>query len=317
MKGRVVVSIAVVAATLVVAGQVGEAWARAGSGGSRGSRSYSAPARPSPSSPTTPTSPSRSFNQPTPGSAPMQRPGFLGGLGGAIAGFALGGLLGSLLFGGFGHGLGGFGGIGLFDVLLIVGGVFVLMHFLRKRRETQEPAYATAGVSRYADVNTGAAVMERPAPSAERLDVDHGLEHIRRMDPSFDPGAFADWTRAQFGSVQAAVAARDVALIRDRLAPEMYGVLLTQCEELKSARRRNAVEKIDLTRAEVSEAWQEKGQDYVTVYLEGTVVDYTVDEGSGQVVEGSRTEAVKIEEFWTFTRPVGPNRWKLSAIQRA
>ena len=47
------------------------------------------------------------------------------------------------------------------------------------------------------------------------------------------------------------------------------------------------------------------------------VLDYTVDETGNQVIEGSRTEPVKFEEYWTFVRPVGPNSWKLSAIQQA
>jgi predicted lipid-binding transport protein (Tim44 family) len=42
-----------------------------------------------------------------------------------------------------------------------------------------------------------------------------------------------------------------------------------------------------------------------------------VDETTGQVVEGSKTEPVKFEEYWTFTRPVGNNPWQLSAIQQA
>ena len=317
MKYRFLIGIAAVAMASVVIGQVGEAWARAGSGGSRGSRSYSAPARPSsPAGPTTPTSPGRSFNQPAQPSPGMQRPSFMQRFGGAIAGFALGGLLGSLLFGGLGHGFGG--GIGLFDILLIGGGIALLMYFLRSRRRTEDPAYAAAGASRYGAANTGAggtAVLEMPAPSTEPAELGAGVAHIRQMDPAFDPAAFADWTRAQFGTVQAAVAMRDVGVIRDRLAPEMYGVLLTQCEDLKHARRRNFAEKIDLSRAEVTEAWQEKGQDYVTVYLEGTMLDYTVDEATGSVVQGSKTEPARIEEFWTFTRPVGPNKWKLSAIQ--
>ena len=318
MKQRLLVSIASVAVGVVVLGQVGEAWARAGSGGSRGSRSYSAPARPSsPASPTTPTSPSRSFNQQPSPTAPMQRPSFMQRWGGAIAGFALGGLLGGLLFGGLGHGFGG--GIGMFDILLIVGGIALLMYFLRRRRETEQPAYASAGSS-YSTANTGAggtAVMEVPVASADRQLLEGGLSHIQQMDPSFDPVRFAEWARAQFSSVQSAVAARDVALVRERLSPEMYGVLLSQCEDLKAAHRRSVLDKIELGRVEVTEAWQEKGQDYVTVYVEGSMLDYTVDDASGAVVVGSKTEPVRVEEFWTFTRPVGPNPWKLTAIQNA
>jgi predicted lipid-binding transport protein (Tim44 family) len=243
------------------------------------------------------------------------RPSFMQRWGGAIAGFALGGLLGGLLFGGHGFG----GGIGMFDILLIVGGIALLMYFLRSRRQAEEPAYAPSGASSYG-YNTGAggtAVMEMPSQSAEQRDLQDGLAHIRQMDPTFDPAALADWARAQFSSVQAAVAMRDIGMIRDRLAPEMYGVLLTQTEDLKAQKRRSYIEKIDLTRAEVTEAWQEKGQDYATVYMEGTMFDYVADEATGAVVQGSKTTPSKIEEFWTFVRPVGPNKWKLTAIQSA
>src|SRR5438128_6704014 len=116
--------------------------ARAGSGGSRGSRSYSTPARPSsPASPTTPSSPSPALTQPSPS---LQRPSFFGGLMGGIAGFALGGLLGSMLFGGMGGGFGG--GIGLLELLLIGGAIFVFLRLLRGRQATQ-PAAAYAGAS--------------------------------------------------------------------------------------------------------------------------------------------------------------------------
>jgi predicted lipid-binding transport protein (Tim44 family) len=44
------------------------------------------------------------------------------------------------------------------------------------------------------------------------------------------------------------------------------------------------------------------------------MVDYTVDDASGNLVDGSRTPQ-EVEEYWTFTRPVGRNAWQLSAIQ--
>jgi predicted lipid-binding transport protein (Tim44 family) len=46
-------------------------------------------------------------------------------------------------------------------------------------------------------------------------------------------------------------------------------------------------------------------------------LDYTVDEKSGATVAGSDSEPVEFEEFWTFSRPVGPNPWKLAAVQQA
>ena len=327
MKRRTLVALVGLALGSLIAADAAEVWARAGRGGSRGSRSYSAPAYPS-NSPMAPSSPSRSFNQPS--SSPMapQRPGLfgggmMGGLLGGLAGFALGGLLGSMLFGGgLGHGLGGFGGIGLMEILLIGGGLFFLFRFLRNRHaQNVQPAYAgpagqtsVYGGERARSWGTagGSTVAMPAAPSS---DLERGIAHIRTMDAGFDPSAIADHTRRVYFVVQQAIGMRELAGVREYLTPEMATVLQAQCDRLRSARQTNRVERLDIRRAEVSEAWQEGGQDYVTVFVAASMLDYTVDDASGAVVEGSRTVPQDVEDFWTFARPVGNNPWMLSAIQ--
>ncbi|HSE94071.1 MAG TPA: Tim44 domain-containing protein [Methylomirabilota bacterium] len=284
-----------------------DAEARARSGGSRGSRTYSAPVRPDS---TSPTAPSRTATAP---SAPApQRPGLLGGFGGMLGGLLLGGLLGGLLFGNHGF------GIGLLDVLLIGGGLALLMTVLRRRREEPRPAYAMAGGggpydrAPAADWQGGVATVAAPAAPS---DLERGIGHIRTLDARFDPGAFAEVARTAFLDVQRAVGARDVAPLRERLTPEMFAVLQGQVDEVRAARRTSHVEDVRFDRVDVSEAWQESGRDFVTVYLTGSLLDYTVSDTTREVVNGSRTAPQAFEEFWTFTRPVGPNGWRLSAIQ--
>jgi predicted lipid-binding transport protein (Tim44 family) len=322
MKPRTVVAVVGLALGLLVA-DAADVLARAGSGGSRGSRSYSSPARPSPAAPTTPSSPSRSVNQPASPAAP-QRPGFFGGgLMSGLAGFAIGGLIGSMLFGGgFGHGLGGFGGIGLLEMLLIGGGLFLLFRFLRNRQaQHSQPAYAGAGATSAYDSAgerswgaAGGATVEMPASSSE---LERGIANIRSMDPGFDTSAITDQARRVYFVVQQAIGMRELAGVRDYLTPEMTTALQSQCDRLRTARHTNRVEQLDIRRAEVSEAWQEGGQDYVTVLISATMLDYTVDDASGAVVDGSRSATQTIEDFWTFTRRVGNNPWRLSAIQTA
>lgn len=306
IRPRWALALALVMLTITL--HTAEAFARAGSGGSRGSRSYSAPARP-PASPTTPTSPSRQYSAPAQSpSAPASR-GWLGPIMGGIAGFALGGMLGSLLFG---HGFGG--GFGLMDVLLIGGALYLLYRFMSARRAPQ-PAYAGAsGV----DTRGSGAEVAYPAASAVTVappsELDQGVTHISQMDPAFDATAVADAARRLFPEVQAAVAARDMSTVSGRLTPRMYTTLMGQCERLRAARQTNRLEKVEIRRAEVTEAWQESGQDYVTVYLSGSLIDYIVDDASGALVDGNRSPQ-DFSEYWTFARPVGPNPWKLSAIQ--
>lgn len=258
------------------------------------------------------------------------RPGFFGGMGGMLGGLLLGGLLGGLLFGGLGGGL--FGGIGLMDIL-VLGGIAVLVIVFLRRRRASEPAYSLPGggsmsapgggpmmaesgstSTQRGGWSTAAAVATQEAPAATG-DLERGLGHIRSMDGRFDPVAFASEARNAFVQMQGAVMARDVAWLRDRLTPDMASVLQSQCDRLRGARQTNRLERVDVRRAELTEAWQESGQDYVTVYINASLLDYTVDDRTGSTVDGSNTVPQEIEEYWTFTRPVGPNPWRLSAIQ--
>lgn len=279
-----------------------DAWARARSGGSRGSRTYSAPARPAPASPDMPASPS-----PTPTPAP-QRPGLFGGFGGfggILGGLLIGGLLGGLLFGAHGF------GIGLLDILLIGGGLFLLLTMLRRRQAAQAPSYAMAGGPTMASPPATETGRERP----DNSDLGRGIGHLRTLDPTFDPAALATLAGGVFTRVQQSVMARDLTSVRDYLAPEMLALLQEQCDQLRSARRTNRIERIDVRGTELTEAWQETGRDYATVEIRASLLDYTVDDTTGAVVEGSRSELQTVEEFWTFTRPVGTKPWRLAAIQ--
>ena len=308
---------------------VAEVSARAGggsSGGSRGSRSYSAPRSPSQVSPSRPSTPSPAA--PSAMQSPMQRPGW----GGMLGGLLVGGLIGSLLFGGMGGlgGLGGgglFGGLGILEIVLIGGLIFFAISWMRKRQAAASvgaPAYAggyggtgigSGGWQSQSSSGSASPAGTLEAP-AELSDVDRGVGHIRQMDASFDPAAFGESATDIFFKIQAAWTNRDMGRANDLLTTEMRGVLQAQCDRLRAERRINRLENIAVRQAAVTEGWQEKGQDFVTVYFLASLVDYTTDESGAQVLEGSRTEPVKFEEYWTFTRPVGPNPWKLSAIQQ-
>jgi predicted lipid-binding transport protein (Tim44 family) len=231
---------------------------------------------------------------------------------GGLAGFALGGLLGSMLFGG---GMGG--GIGLMEILLIGGGLFLLFRLMKRRQA------ATESVPSYGQGYGGGQPQAQPqmdqpqAVDTGPSDLDRGVSYIRQMDSGFDPARFSDTASDVFFRVQAAWMARDMRQASASITPEMADILQKDCDRLRGQGRINRLDNIAVRSVTVTEAWQESGQDYVTVHFLASLLDYTVDEGSGQVVEGSRTEPVKFEEYWTFVRPVGPNAWRLSAIQQA
>ncbi len=239
---------------------------------------------------------------------------------GGIGGLFLGGLIGSMLFGGMGSGL--FGGIGLMEILIVGGLIYFVLSYMRRRQQTT-PAlaqgYATpqgAGATPWQPGSLFASTTTLEAAAAPN-DLELGVGHIRQMDGVFDPMRFTETASDFFFKVQAAWMSRDMGSVRDLLTPEMHATLQKRCDQLRSERRVNRLENIAVRSVEVSEAWQEGRQDFVTVRFLANLLDYTVDETGTQVMEGSRTEPVKFEEYWTFVRPVGPNTWRFSAIQQS
>jgi len=317
MKNRSFVVAAVCISAAAFLFMTVEAFARVGgsrSSGSRGSRTMSTPT--APSSPSTPsstsTSPSTSTSAtPTPGVTPSQVPppqtgGFMRGMMGGLAG----GFLGSMLFGGLG-GMGGGGGLGGILPLLLLVAIGYLGYRIYARRR-QEQATWPSQVE-------GSAPGQYAAPAAVAdsagEDRNKGLEYIRRMDPAFNDKAFGETASDAFFRLQGGWTRRDLSPVSGLLTDEMRATLQADADALKAKGQINRLENISVRNVEITEAWQESGQDYVTVLFQANLLDYTTDE-AGKVLSGSDTVPVKFEEFWTFTRPVGPGGWRLSAIQQ-
>jgi len=257
--------------------------------------------------------------------APLMSPqggGFMRSLAGGIVGGMIGGMLfRSLGFGGGGGGGGeggmGGSGIGLFEIALLGLILYGIWWYIKKRRREAE---APAGAAYYQDASAGSqgpAYVPSYGQQAQGSDIDTGLGHIRQMDPAFDEQRFKDQCMDNFFTVQGAWANRDLSTIRNLLTDEMYRILQGDADELKKKKQINRLDNIAVRSVEPSEVWQEAGNDFITVRFHANLLDYTVDETTGEVVSGSKIDPVKFEEFWTFTRPVGNNPWQLSAINQA
>ncbi len=297
---------------VMVAIMESDASARLGGGrsfGSRGTRSYSPPAAPY-------SRPTQTQQAPAPYSQPYQQPG--GGFFRSMAGGIVGGMLGGMLFRGLGFAGGGIGGsgIGLFEIILIGGICYFIYRMVKRRRDesiSSQGGYDQGGVQQ------GYTAPPRDFGSryeSGQSDPLAGLAHIRQMDSSFDENRFTDNVMDLFFKVQSAWMNRDLAPAATLLTEEMRTILQGDIDRMLREKRVNRLENIAVRSVDIVEAWQEEGQDYVTARVYANLLDYTTDDSSGAVVEGSRTDPVKFEEQWTFTRPVGNNPWKLSAINQ-
>jgi predicted lipid-binding transport protein (Tim44 family) len=291
-----------------------DALARMGGGksfGSRGSRSYSAPRQ------YTSPEPSRQQAAPSQGQAAPARPaggGFMRGLGGGILGGLLGGMLfSSLGFAGMGSGFGG-SGIGIIEILLLLGLGYFIFKMVKSRKGTENLAYQTSYQQSGSRIETFPSYGSGIRTQEE--DISIGISHIREMDPHFDEGQFKETAMDMFFKVQGAWMNRNLSSVQGLLTEEMKGIVQRDIDTLLRDKKVNHLENIAVRKVEIVETWQESGQDFLTVLFSANLLDYTTDDPTGEILAGSKTDPVRFEEFWTFTRPVGNNTWKLSAINQ-
>jgi len=234
-------------------------------------------------------SPSRSQRAPHAASRPSSRNGTANarprrGFMGAIAGLAMGGLLGAMLFGG------AFSGINMFDILLIGGiGIGLLWWFRRKAQQVgsqQQGSFASAGAAptdanhNYFNPNANDEGMASGSSNSEPA-----------AKPQIDTAPFLDASRAIFVRMQAAWDKQDIEDIRRFCLPEMVAHIESQIK----AEQRNITEVVTLE-ANLLDSWIESGREWAAVDFTAMMKEQTLT-ADGSLQEESNAQ---VKEIWTF-----------------
>jgi predicted lipid-binding transport protein (Tim44 family) len=278
-----------VLALFYMVAEVAEA-ARLGGGRSFGSRPSYQRSAPAPS--TSPKAP-----QMSPGQTAPQMPGAASGMGrwgGMLGGLVAGSLIGSLLFGGGMHGA---GGIGLLDIALIGGGLFLLMRVLRARRMAAEPS---GGGSMAFD--RGPAQSWGSSGYAPGLDGRNEETAQPSVPPGFDSEEFLKGAKAIYTRLQSSWDKRDLDDIRQFTAPEVFEEIQRQVQEEPTPGKTELL----LINPKLLEVREMDGQTVASVL-------YDV------MLRENQTELSRqVREIWHFSRQAGNSEafWVLEGIQQ-
>ncbi len=247
-----------------------------------------------------------------------QRSSFGRGMMGGLLGGALGGMLFGSLFG-----MGG-SGMGILPLLFLG----VIGYFLYKRFTARPPSGTPPGhqaprqennnvfQGNFGNNNSDAgSSVSPPPPPPGKSSLEEGLEQIQVADPTFDAAYFVEVASDVFFKVQAGWMRRDVSSYRNLLGEQLASEYETQFQEMESKGELNKLENISIRNVEVVDAGSENGEDFVTVLFTANLLDYTVDDKSGDLISGSMTEPVKFAEEWSWARPLGTEAWKLEGIK--
>ncbi len=236
-----------------------------------------------------------------------------------LAGGLLGGAIGGMLFGSM-FGAGG-SGMGILPLLLLGGGAYFLFkRFSTKSRQTSyQSSQQNAEPQSPSNMFGGAfGNSAQPPPSAPVIGgnlLEEGLEQIRENDSSFDPAYFKDVASDVFFQVQAGWMRRDLDSYKHLLGEQLAGEYADHFAEMRSKGHINKLESIAVRNLEIVQAGSADGEDFVTVLFAANLLDYTVDDKTGELVDGSMTSPIKFSEEWTWARPVGTEAWKLEGIK--
>lgn len=247
-------------------------------------------------------------NQMPPSYAPRSNP-FFSGLAGGLAG----GFLGSLLFRGtpaYGAGGAGGGGIGFLEIILLaIAGFFIFRWF--KNKNSQPP-------TRYTVNPQGSSFQNETAGPSSFAETSQISDLLARYDGG-DIEQFKEKRTDDFFKIQAGFMNRDANNLKSQLTSDLFEAVNQDLERMKAEHKINKLENISVRTADVVEAWEEPNRLYATVKYQANVLDYVVNDQTGEVVEGNKTNPVKFEEYWTFCADISNStqnpQWKLSAIE--
>ena len=273
---------------------------RFGGGSSFGGRSaYSAPYQRSALPPSRSASQQQATAQ---NQAARQGMASRGGLMGMLGGLALGGLLGSLFFGGT------FENFNFMDIL-VLGGIAYLLYklFAAKAGAVQRPAYNRSAYDdkpqpmqpNPAGFNTDILFKKDNKPTAAQ---DTGFNNPGAVPDGFDPQAFLTGAKRAYTTLQKAWDERDLAEIRGLTTDKVFAEIQAQ---LKASATENHTDLLKLN-AELLEV-REIGSELEAVVLFDAIMREDID---------AQTEQVR--EVWHFVKPkisIQP-KWLLDGIQQ-
>jgi predicted lipid-binding transport protein (Tim44 family) len=300
-----IIAFLLIALSLSVGGMSDADAKRFGSGSSFGGRSsYSAPYKRSAIPPGRSASQQQASAQ---NQAARQGMANRGGLMGMLGGLALGGLLGSLFFGG------AFENFNLMDILVFGGIAFLLYKlFAAKAGASQRPAHnRTAGnygesqpaQNNHSGFNTDVLFNKDKKPSAgQNFQEDTGPNSTVAIPDGFEPQAFLSGAKIAFTTLQKAWDDRDLAEIRSLSTDKVFAEIQ---EQLKASATENhtGILKLDAELLEVREIGPE---------LEAVVLFDAI------MREDVNAQAEQVREVWHFVKPKISTqpKWLLDGIQQ-
>lgn len=117
-----------------------------------------------------------------------------------------------------------------------------------------------------------------------------------------------------FYAMQDAWMERDLLKLSKIISCSFYNNNDWQLQNMKANHEKNILENITISSIQIISCrdYREDYLDTFSAFIKGTMIDYTIDDRSGEIIKGSSTNTEKFKDLYVFTRD--ENTWVLNQI---
>jgi len=230
-----------------------------------------------------------------------------GGMMGMLGGLALGGLLGSLFFGG------AFENFNFMDLLLFGGIAFLLLKFFAAKQSQQPKAAYNQNNHGANDSNNPLDIENNYLRNGQQTDADFDMERPSHSSPlqnnndisipeDFDKEAFIDGAKMAYEVLQSAWDDKDLSEIRGLTTDKVFAEIQSQIQA-EDGENKTSILNMDVQLLEIREVGAE---------LEATVLFNTL------LREDENERSQQVREVWTFIKQKNSlqPKWYLDGLQQ-
>lgn len=125
------------------------------------------------------------------------------------------------------------------------------------------------------------------------------------VDPAFSEAEFKEKISNMYVKFQNSWQAKNMDDLRPYLTDAMFAQCDRQLDNLRTNGQTNRIERISVLDVTLSGWKQESGNDVMIARLKTRIVDYVVDDNTGNIIRGSNTAEKFMEYEWSLVRTSG------------
>lgn len=152
-----------------------------------------------------------------------------------------------------------------------------------------------------------------PTPAA-RL---RPMAEYTALDPAFREADFSEKLANLYVQMQNGWTDQDIEPLKPYFTDVLFARMDQQLEQLRRRKQTNYVDRIAVLGVDLKGFLRQNGEDHIIAVLNTRIVDYTMDDESGEVVSGDRRKEKFMLYEWNLVRPSGVQTGQRSGTRRS